>query len=137
MASKKVGTLIKEARTEAGLTQEQLARRIAGLSANDISLAERHQKNLTQDQLKQIAKITGVTQASLLNAAKGTTSGKSTAAKSSMQVTATERRLVELYRKASTAERKDALKALKGESTLADDIMESILDSVTDMLTGK
>ena len=137
MASKKVGTLIKEARTEAGLTQEQLARRITGLSANDISLAERHQKNLTQDQLKQIAKITGVTQASLLNAAKGTTSGKSTAAKSSMQVTATERRLVELYRKASTAERKDALKALKGESSLADDIMESILDSVTDMLTGK
>ena len=39
MASKKVGTLIKEARTEAGLTQEQLARRISGLSANDISLA--------------------------------------------------------------------------------------------------
>ena len=60
MASKKVGTLIKEARTEAGLTQEQLARRISGLSANDISLAERHQKNLTQDQLKQIAKIIGV-----------------------------------------------------------------------------
>ena len=137
MASKKVGTLIKEARTEAGLTQEQLARRISGLSANDISLAERHQKNLTQDQLKQIAKITGVTQASLLNAAKGTTSGKSTAAKSSMQVTATERRLVDLYRKASTAERKDALKALKGESSLADDIMESIIDSVTDMITGK
>ena len=87
MASKKVGTLIKEARTEAGLTQEQLARRIAGLSANDISLAER--------------------------------------------------RLVELYRKASTEERKDALKALKGESSLADDIMESLIDSVADMLTGK
>ena len=137
MASKKVGTLIKEARTEAGLTQEQLARRISGLSAGDISLAERHQKNLTQDQLKQIAKITGVTQASLLNAAKGTTSGKSTAAKSSMQVTAAERRLVELYRKASTEERKDALKALKGESSLADDIMESLIDSVADMLTGK
>ena len=137
MASKKVGTLIKEARTEAGRTQEQLARRIAGLSANDISLAERHQKNLTQEQLKQIAKITGVTQSSLLNAAKGTTSGKSTAAKSSMQVTAAERRLVELYRKATTEERKDALKALKGESSLADDIMESLIDSVADMLTGK
>ena len=137
MASKKVGTLIKEARTEAGLTQEQLARRIAGLSASDISQAERHQKNLTQDQLKQIAKITGVTQASLLNAARGTTAKKPAGAKSSMQVTATERRLVELYRKASTEERKDALKALKGESSLADDIMESLLDSVTDMLTGK
>ena len=137
MASKKVGTLIKEARTEAGLTQEQLARRISGLSANDISLAERHQKNLTQEQLKQIAKITGVTQASLLNAAKGTTAKKPAGAKSSMQVTATERRLVELYRKASTDERRDALKALRGESSLADDIMESLLDSVTDMLTGK
>ena len=137
MAAKKVGTLIKEARTEAGLTQEQLARRIAGLSASDISLAERHQKDLTQDQLKQIAKITGVTQASLLNAAKGSSARKTTAAKSSMQVTAAERRLVELYRKASTDERKDALKALKGESSLADDILEDLLDSVQDMLSGK
>jgi transcriptional regulator with XRE-family HTH domain len=137
MAAKKVGTLIKEARTEAGLTQEQLARRIAGLSASDISLAERHQKDLTQDQLKQIAKITGVTQASLLNAAKGSSAKKTTAAKSSMQVTAAERRLVELYRKASTDERKDALKALKGESSLADDILEGLLDSVQDMLSGK
>lgn len=137
MAAKKVGTLIKEARTEAGLTQEQLARRIAGLSASDISLAERHQKDLTQDQLKQIAKITGVTQASLLNAAKGSSARKTTASKSSMQVTAAERRLVELYRKASTDERKDALKALKGESSLADDILDSLLDSVQDMLSGK
>ena len=137
MASKKVGTLIREARTEAGLTQEQLARRIAGLSASDISQAERHQKNLTQEQLRQIAKITGVTQASLLNAARGTSVKKPAGVKSSMQVTATERRLVELYRKATTEERRDALKALKGESSLADDIMESLLDSVTDMLTGK
>ena len=137
MASKKVGTLIKEARTEAGLTQEQLARKIAGLSANDISLAERHQKNLTQEQLKQIARHTGVTQASLLNAARGSSAKKPTGAKSSMQVTAAERRLVELYRKASTDERKDALKALKGESSLADDILEGLLDSVQDMLSGK
>ena len=137
MAAKKVGTLIKEARTEAGLPQEQLARRIAGLSAADISLAERHQKDLTQDQLKQIAKITGVTQASLLNAAKGSSARKPTANKSSMQVPAAERRLVELYRKASTDERKDALKALKGESSLADDILDSLLDSVQDMLSGK
>ena len=137
MAAKKVGTLIKEARTEAGLTQEQLARRIPGLSASDISQAERHQKDLTQEQLKQIAKITGVTQASLLNAAKGSSAKKTTASKSSMQVTAAERRLVELYRKASTDERKDALKALKGESSLADDILEGLLDSVQDMLSGK
>ena len=137
MASKKVGTLIKEARTEAGLTQEQLARRISGLSANDISLAERHQKNLTQDQLKQIAKITGVTQTSLLEAARGSTAKKPAGTKSSMQVTATERRLVELYRAADTETRKDALKVLRGQDSLAEDILESLLDGVQDMFSGK
>ena len=137
MASKKVGTLIKEARTEAGLTQEQLARRISGLSANDISLAERHQKDLTQDQLKQIAKITGVTQTSLLEAARGSTAKKPAGAKSSMQVTATERRLVELYRAADTETRKDALKVLRGQDSLAEDILESLLDGVQDMFSGK
>ena len=137
MASKKVGTLIKEARTEAGLTQEQLARRISGLSAGDISLAERHQKNLAQDQLKQIAKITGVTQTSLLEAAKGSTAKKTTGATSSMQVTATERRLVELYRAADTETRKDALKVLRGQDSLAEDILESLLDGVQDMFSGK
>jgi len=131
MASKKLGNLIKEARTDAGLTQEQLARKIAGLSASDISAAERGVGDLTQEQLKKIAKVTGVTQASLLNAAKGTTKkSTSTAAKSSMQVTATERRLVEAYRKASAAEKKAAMEALKGDSSLAGDLFEAVLDSV-------
>lgn len=132
MASKKLGNLIKEARTDAGLTQEQLARKISGLSATDISEAERGLRDLTQEQLKQIAKITGVTQASLLNAARGSTksSSKSTGSKSSMQVTSAERKLVELYRKASSEEKKAALKALKGDSSLTDDILEAILDSV-------
>lgn len=130
MASKKVGTLIKEARTGAGLTQEQLARKISGLSASDISLAERHQKDLTQEQLKKIAKATGVTQASLLNAAKGTSAKKTTGSKSSMQVTATERKLVELYREASSDARKEALKVLKGENSLTEEIFDSLLDNV-------
>ena len=134
MATKKVGTLIKEARTEAGLTQEQLARKISGLSASDISLAERDKLDLTQEQLKQIAKATGVTQASLLNAAKGSTkkstSSKSTASKTSMQVTSAEKKLVELYRKASADEKKAALKALKGENSRTGEIFETLLDSV-------
>ena len=138
MASKKVGTLIKEARTEAGLTQEQLARRISGLSANDISLAERHQKNLTQEQLKQIAKITGVTQTSLLEAAKGSKkTSSSTAAKSSMRVTATEKRLVELYREADSKTKKAAMKLLRGEEYFAEEVLTNILEEVTDIITGK
>ena len=130
MASKKLGNLIKEARTNAGLTQEQLARKISGLSATDISEAERGLKDLTQEQLKKIAKATGVTQASLLNAAKGSSSSKSTAAKSSMQVTATERKLVEAYRKASASEKKAAMNALKGTGSLAEELFEAVLDNV-------
>lgn len=156
MASKKVGTLIKEARTGADLTQEQLARKISGLSASDISMAERGQKELTQAQLKQIAKITGVTQASLINAAKGTSSSKSSAkstaakksattkkastsssAKTSIKVTATEKKLVELYRAADTETRKNAMKLLKGEDDGSESILEDILETVQDMLQNK
>ena len=61
MARKKVGELIKEARTGAGMTQEQLARKVKGISAQDISKAERGELNLTQAQLKEVAKATGVT----------------------------------------------------------------------------
>ena len=136
MASKKVGTLIKEARTEAGLTQEQLARKIAGLSASDISAAERHQKDLTQDQLKKIAKATGVTQASLLNAAKGNSTKKtSSASKSSMQVTATEKKLVQLYREADSDTKKKVMNLLKGSSSLAGDLLEGLLDK-EDIIDG-
>lgn len=143
MASKKLGTLIKEARTNAGLTQEQLAKKIAGLSANDISLAERGKQDLTQDQLKKIAKVTGVTQSSLLNAAKGstskTTSSKtsSSSTKSSVKVTATEKKLLELYRAADADTKKDVMKLLKGEETSAGDVLESLMDSVQDLLGKK
>ena len=69
--AKKVGELIKEARTAAKLTQAQLAEQVTGVTAADIGKAERGEKKLTQAALKQIAKATGVTQASLLNAAAG------------------------------------------------------------------
>jgi len=119
--AKKVGTLIKEARTEAGLTQEQLARKVEGVSASDISKAERGELELTQAALKEIAKATGVTQKSLLDAAKGSSSGKkkasSSGSKKSMQVTATEKKLVELYREADSDTRKAALAFLKGDKT--------------------
>ena len=148
--AKKVGTLIREARTAADLTQEQLARKVKGLSASDISLAERGQKDLTQAQLKLIAKATGVTQASLLNAAKGTattskakttaktTTTKSTASKTSVKVTSTEKKLLELYRAADSDTKKAAMNLLKGvETDAASSILESLLDSVQDMLEGK
>ena len=134
--AKRVGTLIKNARLDAGMTQEQLARKVRNCSANDISRAERGEKELSTDQLKQIAKATGVTQKSLLDAAKGTSSSSSSrsgALTVSMKVTATEKRLVELYRAADSDTKKNALKLLRGEgaSALAEDLFESVWDSIS------
>ena len=71
MATKKVGELVKEARTAAGLTQEKLAK-TAGekLTAADISKCEWGEADLTAAQLKKIAVACGVTQTSLVNAPK-------------------------------------------------------------------
>ncbi len=141
---KKTGARIKEARTEAGLTQEQLARKIDGLSASDISKAERGELELTQTVLKEIARQTGVTQASLLNAektaAKSTTktsakktSAKSTAKKSTakakddLDLTASEKKLVELYRAADSDTRKAAVSLLKGEKSDMQELLGSLL----------
>lgn len=157
MAAKKVGTLIKEARTAAGLTQEQLARKVAGVSAADVGKVERGEADFTQAQLKLIAKALGVTQASLLNAPKNvsaagkkttstgakktssTTGAKKTSsttaakkpaapktpanANSTMKVTATERKLVEAYRAATSAQKKAAGRVLKGDC-------DSLLDQI-------
>lgn len=142
----KVGKLIREARTGADLTQEKLAKKVGGgLTASDVSRAERGEIDLPQATLRAIAKATGVTQSSLVDAAKAesassgkkTSTGKTTSAKTtakkittkstakkaktpdsagvSMRVTATEKRLVEAYRLADGDAKKAAMKLLKGE----------------------
>ena len=75
---KKTGELIRGARTGAKMTQQQLAKAV-GLTPGEIGKAERGELDLTQAALKAIAKATGVTQASLLNAEKA----RKTPAKSS------------------------------------------------------
>ncbi len=146
MASlKKLGQLIKSARTGAGLTQEQLARKVKNCSASDISRAERGEKELTTEQLKQIAKATGVTQKSLLDAAKGTSSSSSSSSSSakppaganttSMKVTATEKRLVEYYRKADSQTKKEAMSLLKGEKV--ESLVGNLIGGALSALTGK
>ena len=159
----KVGPLIKQARTDAGLSQEALAKKIDGVSASDIGKAERGEKELTQTVLKQIAKITGVTQTSLLEAAKASTSTakktttsaakktatstakkaststakKTTAAKSADTFTAAEKKLVELYRAADADTKKKAVSVLKGEAVDTGDILTSLIGSAIDMFGKK
>jgi transcriptional regulator with XRE-family HTH domain len=162
--AKKVGTLIKEARTAAGLTQEQLARKVADCSASDLSKAERGEKELTQTQLKAIAKATGVTQKSLLDAAKGTTGGAktttakktaartpaktpaktsaktagSTANRNTVTVTAAEKKLLELYRAADSDTKKAAVAILRGEQPDSGDktVLDGLLGTALDVLSN-
>ena len=158
-----VGKLIREARTKAGLTQEQMAKKMGGgMTAAQISRAERGEETLTQAQLKTVAKITGVTQASLLSAARESkstkkqtvkstakTTAKSTAATASMKVTAAEKKLVEAYRKADSDTRKAALRVLRGEcgemvtrllgksDNVADDLADHLGDLIGGLFGGK
>ena len=125
-----LSTRLKEARAAASLTQEQLAKAAKnGLTANDISKAERALYVPTDAQLKAIAKATGVTQKSLLDAKGGKKTASASAAKkpassakktassgTSMKVSAAEKKLVEAYRKASAENRKLALNLLEGKA---------------------
>ena len=174
-----VGPLIKEARSKAKLSQEALASQIDGLSSSDLGKAERGEKELSQSVLRQIAKLTGVTQSSLINAAKestyGTTAKKtataaaakktatattakktstttktttaakktatakktSSASKDAIDITAAEKKLIELYRAADSETKKKAVAVLKGESSEMGDILTSLLGGAMDMFGKK
>ena len=158
-----VGPLIKEARGKAKLSQEALAAQIEGLSAADLSKAERGEKELSQSVLRQIAKLTGVTQSSLINAAKESTYGAAkkptaakktatttakkttatakkpaaTASKNAVELTAAEKKLVELYREADSETKKKAVAVLKGEQTDTGDILTSLIGTAMDMFGKK
>lgn len=174
MAVKKVGTLIREARTAKKLSQEQLASGIDGLSGSEIGKAERGEKDLSQAQLKAIAKALGITQKSLLEAPKGgspaTTASKTTASKTAAagkttaaktaaasktssttakktssaaakktasasaskttgasSLSATEQKLIELYRAASSDDKKLATRILKGEKLELSDLLPMLM----------
>ena len=51
--SRKLGDLVKKARTEKGLTQAALAEKVDGLTASDVSKIERGEKEPAQDVLGQ------------------------------------------------------------------------------------
>ena len=181
---KKVGTLIREARTAKKLSQEQLASEINGLSGSDIGKAERGEKDLSQTHLRAIAKVLGITQKSLLEAPKGgssataaskktasaaktTTASKTSAAKkttaakaasaskntsttakktssaatkktssgttkkaaSASSLSASEKKLIELYRTASSEDKKMATRILKGDKLEISDLLPMLMAS--------
>lgn len=189
MAAKNVGTLILEARTAKKISQTALASEVGGLSGGDIGKAERGEKELSQAQLKAIAKALGITQKSLLEAPKGGTAGtaakktaaKTTAKTSSAKTTAAKKtaapktasaaktgtaakktaakktttaakktstaatvkdlsaaevKLVELYRSASSDNKKLAAKILKGEGLELGDLLPSLMNNSSNSEDG-
>lgn len=124
MAAKKVGDLIKEARTNAGLSQTALAAQVEGVTGSDIGKAERGEKELTQAQLKAIAKATGVTQKSLLEAPKGAsaaaakkTSSTGTAAAKKTSSSSAKKTTSSTAKKTSSTAKKTSSTAKKTDDT--------------------
>ena len=141
--SKKLGNLIKEARTAKGLTQAALAEKVDGVTASDVSKIERGEKEPEQAVLRNMAKILGVTQKSLLDAKasasgsgktaakKPASSGKTSSAKDAaglMKLSAAEKKLVQLYRKADAKTKKAAVNLLEGDSN-AVELIGALLSS--------
>lgn len=116
----KTGDAIRAARTGAKLTQAALAQQV-GLSAGDISKAERGELELSQKALRAIAKATGVTQVSLVN---GTVTPKAPGA---LKLTAGETKLIQLYRKATPEQKSDIQRILNGEKTEVEQLVDSLL----------
>lgn len=119
------GARIRQARTGAKLTQAALGEAI-GLSAAEISKAERGELQLSQAKLKAIAKATGVTQASLLSGdSEATPAPKSEG--STVKLSAAEKKLVKLFRSATDEQKSDALRILNGEKTEVEQLVDSLL----------
>ncbi|MCR5605064.1 MAG: helix-turn-helix domain-containing protein [Lachnospiraceae bacterium] len=165
MAKKKTGDLIKDARTKAGLTQEALSKKVTDVTAADISKAERGELQLTQAQLKEIAKATGVTQKSLLDSVSSsnakTSSAKASSAKTSsagkaevsgtgkktssgktsstdLKLTETEKKLIKLYRAADAQAKKEAMAVLEEKKSDLGNMVSSLLNNkaVKDVVSG-
>ena len=133
--SKKLGTLVKEARTEKGLTQAALAKKVKGLTASDISKIERGEKEPDKNTIKELAKALEVTQTSLLNAAAkkpsaAKTGGTAKTSAADLKLTAAEKKLVQLYRKADADTKKTAVSVLEGTAS-ATELLGALIQAKT------
>ena len=119
------GARIRQARTGAKLTQAALGEAI-GLSAAEISKAERGGLQVSQAELKAIAKATGVTQAPLLSGDREAPPAPKSEG-STVKLSAAEKKLVKLFRSATDEQKSDALRILNGEKTEVEQLVDSLL----------
>ena len=97
-----VRSLIKEDRTNAGLSQKALAEKAGCVTASNISKAERDLKELTPEQLEAVADVHGVTPASLTD--------------TEPVLTDADKELLKLFKSADADTQNAAVAVLKGEA---------------------
>ena len=125
---KKLGEKIKEARKFADMTQEELARKAAGVDLAQLKKIEAGELEPTTAQLKAIAEAAGVSSKPLIELAQRT--GGTT-------LTEEELRLVKLYRKASQARKKSVMEILKQDSgSEIEDLIQNVLGGLTGGAAG-
>ena len=109
-----IGSLIKEARTSAGLSQKALAEKVEGLSASTLGKAERGEAELTPEQLKAIAEATGIAPETLIT---GAPEAKPL----------TDEEVLGLFKAADPSMQQAAVSLLKGEQPQAPNPMAMIM----------
>ncbi len=140
--SEEIGAKIREARNNAGMSQDKLAKAVAGVSVSDISKAERGLKELTPEQLHAIEEATGAVPGSLTDAAEmlpvpvedaaaepnnevSAVTNEETAAPAQITLTLTpaEKDLLDSFKAAAVWKQKAVLFLLKGEKPQMQEIM--------------
>ena len=125
--SNEIGVRIRAARKAAGLSQENLAKAVEGVSAYAISKAERGEKEFTPEQLKAVAQALGVSSEALLEGAEAENAAAPSSAQervAPVNLTPEERELLAAYRAANADTQKAAVSALKGEKPQIPNIMD-------------
>ena len=117
------------------MSQADLAKAVDGVTASNISKAERGIEELTPEQLKAVADAIGVAPESLLDAAAADAPSSEEASPDAREeaapdapvsLTAEEKELLELYKTASAGSRKAALFVLKSERQLIQKLMSAL-----------
>ncbi len=122
-----IGAWLKKARTDAGMTQTALAGMLDGITAADISKAERGLTQLLPKQLEEIAAAIGIAPET-----PEAPPAEETAQEPAPQATAPAAdtaKLLELYRKADTETRNGVVALLKGEMNYKP-ILTSVISSL-------
>ena len=129
--TEQIGALIKEARTNAGMTQKALAEAVDGVSAESISKAERGLKELTDEQLQAIAEATGVDPEFF-----DVKEDEAPAAPEEAEETPAfdGESILNLFNAAGPAVKEAAMAVLKGETPQSKGLLDGILPAISGML---